>query len=590
MAHALQREAFSDGKVLLLGDAGDNSGRERELINNMLHRQVDGLIYTSVDRHPYIELIQESGTPCVMLDRVDPGLNVSVIQVDEQLAAWQVTKHLIDHGYRDIGIICGPREMLNTQDRIRGWQLALEESSLIINPSWIFSTNYTRAGGYEATKRMLQGKPPRALFATNEQQALGCLRALAEQGLRVPQDVALVCFNATQESAYNVPSLTAVRQPVDKMARAAIDMLKNWDGEVRRVEFEFFYEWESRVAARDMKYNLKPDKNKSMRVIIDCDPGNGIPGANIDDGLALALAIAAPQISLEMITTVAGNTPVEIGYAVAKDFVQQLGVPVSVYRGAARALREDPQPWREKLDHGVDQYGLRQLWADVPVPQAYQATKPLAPEAIGELICNNPGEITLVATGPLTNVAIALQLYPQLVHAVKNIVIMGGVFNVPGYLKDTNFGLDPEAAHAVLTSGAPVTLVPMDVTTKTQMLHTDLDRLAAAENVLGRYLEKTIRPWITYSMQTRNLPGCWIHDVLTIAWLLDPSLAATTEDFLDVSLEGLTRGMTCRYGRDTLRLDVGIPEPKGAMIKILQTIDNHQLLSLIEHYIHRYGA
>lgn len=108
--------------------------------------------------------------------------------------------------------------MLNTQDRIKGWQLALEESSLSVNPSWIFSTNYTRAGGYEATKRMLQGVPPRALFATNEQQALGCLRALAEQGLHVPQDVALVCFNATQESAYNVPSLTAVRQPVDKMA------------------------------------------------------------------------------------------------------------------------------------------------------------------------------------------------------------------------------------------------------------------------------------------------------------------------------------------------------------------------------------
>lgn len=103
-----------------------------------------------------------------------------------------------------------------------------------------FSTNYTRAGGYEATKRMLEHQLPRALFATNEQQALGCLRALAEHGLRVPEDVALVCFNATQESAYNVPSLTAVRQPVDKMARAAIDMLKNWDGEVRRVEFEFY--------------------------------------------------------------------------------------------------------------------------------------------------------------------------------------------------------------------------------------------------------------------------------------------------------------------------------------------------------------
>ncbi len=105
--------------------------------------------------------------------------------MDEQLAARQVTKHLIDHGYRDIGIICGPREMLNTSDRrIRGWQLALEEAGG--HSGWIFSTNYTRAGGYEATKRMLQGQPPRALFATNEQQAIGCLRALAEHGLRAP--------------------------------------------------------------------------------------------------------------------------------------------------------------------------------------------------------------------------------------------------------------------------------------------------------------------------------------------------------------------------------------------------------------------
>ena len=239
MAHALQREAFADGKVLLLGDAGDNAGRERELINNLLHRQVDGLIYTSVDRHPYIELIQDSHTPCVMLDRVDPGLNVSVIQVDEQQAAYQATRHLIEHGYSGIGVICGPREMLNTQDRLRGWRLALEESRLDVNPAWIFSTDYTRAGGYEAARRMLSGPVPRALFATNEQQAFGCLRALAEQGVRVPRDLALVCFNGTQESVYNVPSLTTVRQPVDKMAREAIRMLKHWDGEVRRTDFAF---------------------------------------------------------------------------------------------------------------------------------------------------------------------------------------------------------------------------------------------------------------------------------------------------------------------------------------------------------------
>ena len=126
------------------------------------------------------------------------------------------------------------------------------------------------------------------------------------------KDVALVCFNATQESAYNVPSLTAVRQPVDKMARAAIDMLKNWDEKFAVLNLSFIYEQESRGC---QGHEVQPEKseNESMRIIIDCDPGNGIPGANIDDGLALALAIAAPQIALEMITTVAGNTPVDVG-------------------------------------------------------------------------------------------------------------------------------------------------------------------------------------------------------------------------------------------------------------------------------------
>lgn len=239
MARALQKEAFADGKVLLLGDAGDSRARERELISNLLHRQVDGLIYTSVDRHPYLEMIQESGTPCVMLDRVDPALNVCTIQVNELQAAYRATHHLIGHGYREVGIICGPLEMLNTQDRLSGWRLALEEAGLDVNPQWIFSTDYTRAGGYEAARRMLNGPLPRALFATNEQQAFGCLRAMAERGLTAPDDLALVCFNGTLESSFNVPSLTTVMQPIALMASAAIGMLKTWDGKPRSREFSF---------------------------------------------------------------------------------------------------------------------------------------------------------------------------------------------------------------------------------------------------------------------------------------------------------------------------------------------------------------
>ncbi len=321
------------------------------------------------------------------------------------------------------------------------------------------------------------------------------------------------------------------------------------------------------------------------RLIIDCDPGNGVAGANVDDGLALALALAAPEISLELITTVSGNTPSEVGYAVASDLVARLGMSVEVARGASRALIEPSAPWREHLDHKVDKVGLRHLWNGVSAPQINAATAPLAVHKIGELICSNPGEITLIAIGPLTNVALALQLYPQMAAAVKEIVIMGGVFNVEGYLKDTNFGVDPEAAHAVLTCGAKIILVPMDVTTQTMMTHQDLDKLATCDNRLSDFLVATIRPWMDFSMQTRNLPGCWIHDVLTVALLLEPTLVNGVEDYVDVSLSGLSRGRTLRYGPENLRLTVNVEPPQGKPVTILQTVDNEALLAFIDKNI-----
>ncbi|WP_145574581.1 nucleoside hydrolase [Yersinia mollaretii] len=326
-----------------------------------------------------------------------------------------------------------------------------------------------------------------------------------------------------------------------------------------------------------------------MRLIIDCDPGNGVPGANVDDGLALALAIAAPEITLELITIVAGNTPSEVGFSVAHDLVNRLGLNIPIIRGASQALVEPAAPWRDKLDNGAAKNGLTALWQQTARPPLVALNAPLAAHAMGELICNNPGEITLVAIGPLTNIAHAMQLYPQLASSVAEIAIMGGVFNVDGYLKDTNFGLDPEAAHVVLTSGANITLAPLDVTTQTQLLHQDLDKIAQIDSPLSRYLVETIRPWISYSMQTRQLPGCWVHDALVVAWLLDKSIVTTSHDYLDVALEGaLTRGMTLRFSPETLRLDVGIPAPQGKPVTLLQTVDNKKLLDTLYHRLSHY--
>ncbi|MEM6051456.1 LacI family DNA-binding transcriptional regulator [Erwinia sp. P7711] len=237
-AHALQQEALSNGMVMLLGDAGDCRKRELELINTLLSQQVDGLFYNSVDRHPYIDIIRATGTPLVMLDRVDPALKVNILRVDERAAAYQVTSHLLSHGYKEVGVICGPLERLNTQDRLAGWREALADFGVTERPEWIFPTSYSREGGYEAGKRMLKnGALPRALFATNETQAIGCIRVLAEHNISVPEQVALVCFNGTEQSAFHVPSLTTVRQPVEEMAKRAIAMLSAQEGEAQLSEF-----------------------------------------------------------------------------------------------------------------------------------------------------------------------------------------------------------------------------------------------------------------------------------------------------------------------------------------------------------------
>lgn len=247
-------------------------------------------------------------------------------------------------------------------------------------------------------------------------------------------------------------------------------------------------------------------------MLIDCDPGNGIPGANVDDGLALALAIVSPNISLELITIVAGNIPASVGYRVAQDLINRFGLGIPVLKGQDQALQEPTKPWREALDQRVHELNLTHLWQNVSQPSIFMAPEENAVDAMGQLICNNPGQITLVAIGPLTNVARAIQRYPKFIDSVAEIVIMGGVFDVDYYLKDTNFGFDPEAAHIVLSSGANISLTPMDVTTQTIMTYQHLNRIKEIDSLLARYIFKTFRPWIDYSMATRNLTGCWIHD------------------------------------------------------------------------------
>ncbi|MFF2052616.1 nucleoside hydrolase [Leifsonia sp. NPDC058194] len=323
---------------------------------------------------------------------------------------------------------------------------------------------------------------------------------------------------------------------------------------------------------------------ETRRLIIDCDPGNGMPAADVDDGLALALAVArADRLSLEAITVVSGNTHRDVGFAVARDFVERLGIDVPVYAGAERALVEPPAPWRDRQDANEHRPDVVEAWRGVARPRPAPTGVPDAVVRIVELLRSAPGEITIVAIGPLTNVAMALALEPRLPELVRDLVIMGGAFDVPGFLQELNFGIDPEAAHLVLASGAPITLVPLDTTSQTLFTHSDLDRLVDSGGAVAEYVVETTRPWIDYAAAWRKIDGCLLHDPLTVALLLDPGIAEYEERIVDVELLGsLTRGRAVWWTEENLRLHVGLRVPSGRRpVRVATRVDNALLVELL---------
>lgn len=332
--------------------------------------------------------------------------------------------------------------------------------------------------------------------------------------------------------------------------------------------------------------------SKRTSVILDCDPGNGVPGANVDDGLAIALAIAAQErIELAAITTVSGNTPSRTGYSVARTMMENLGLPIPVYCGAQRALQEPDGPWRSFLDAPITDFSLARLWDDVPSVRDFEPEESVAAATlIAQLVRADPGNVTIVAIGPLTNIAQAMLLCPEMASEVAEIIVMGGSFNIDGTLKDTNFGVDPEAARIVLRSGAPITLVPLDASEQTMLTLGDLAVLENVENDLARCILPWTRAWLKYSSRTRGIPGCRLHDPLAVAVLLDRSIARSEEYTVDVELRGsLTRGRSIRWVPGSLRATVGVDTTSAQTINVLTQVDNEKLVKTLIDAIAAYG-
>jgi len=293
----------------------------------------------------------------------------------------------------------------------------------------------------------------------------------------------------------------------------------------------------------------------AIPVLIDTDPG-------IDDALALIFALRSEELSVKAITTVAGNVPVELTTRNVFRILTLLSVFLPVAQGASRPLVR-PLVSAHHV-HGEDGLGNldRQRTADgapvYPEP-AIKLTSSDGPGLILETIQRWPGELVLIALGPLTNLAVALERDPAIMRKVREVVIMGGAIAVPGNVSpvaEFNFYVDPEAAQGVLAARLPIRLVPLDVTHQV-LLRPDLieHRIASQGDPVSRFVWAITRAGLELAKKTEGLDGLVVHDALAIAVALDPSLVSVRELFVDVETEGvLTRGMAVADRRPPVRV------------------------------------
>jgi purine nucleosidase len=294
-----------------------------------------------------------------------------------------------------------------------------------------------------------------------------------------------------------------------------------------------------------------PQKMISLvSVIYDCDPG-------IDDAVAILLAIKSKICELKAITSVAGNVTSEVGfrnivkllYLTGKNWLKERDPPIA--EGSPEPLFRQFNPEIGKHMHGVDGLGnTKKLFVKYKIPDKISSEY----DAIGLIISTileSKEPITLVATGPLTNIAKAINRYPRIKDNLTKLVIMGGAINTSSNINpiaEFNIYTDPDAAKIVLQSGMPILLVPFDVTKQNSFNKVDIQDLEDKNNTIIEF----IRSALSHYMKTTRLRNglnedtCYMHDALAMAIALNRKLMDTIKSekfFIDVKTqEGPTLG------------------------------------------------
>ncbi|MFC5828198.1 LacI family DNA-binding transcriptional regulator [Nonomuraea insulae] len=222
---ACEEVAWQRGYSVLLGNSAEDPARAEGYVRRFMEHQVDGLVLMRVPVSPDRAEEMRGRVPVVTIDHSAPP-HFSRLAVDDEEGGYQATRHLLEHGHRRIGFVGGPLDITPVGLRAEGRRRALREAGLT-GEGPVAEGELSLEGGYDAALRLLRSSAdrPTALFASIDDQAIGAMRAAADLGLRVPEDVAVVGFDGAREAAYTVPGLTTISQPIDEMARHATETL-----------------------------------------------------------------------------------------------------------------------------------------------------------------------------------------------------------------------------------------------------------------------------------------------------------------------------------------------------------------------------
>lgn len=301
------------------------------------------------------------------------------------------------------------------------------------------------------------------------------------------------------------------------------------------------------------------------KIILDCDPGH-------DDALALTMAVASPKIDLLAVTTSAGNQTPD------KTLNNAMRMLTLLHREDIPVAQGNQTPLVKPLETAPEVHGKTGLdGADLPDPDFQVQTIP-AIDLIAKVLRESNEKVTLVVTGPMTNAALFLRVYPDLAREkIDQIVFMGGAMGLGNWRPSVEFNIfvDPETAKIVMNFGIPLVMAPLNVTHQAQIMKDEIDQIGEIDNPVGKAFYGLLNFFEQYHENPKwGFKGAPLHDPCTIAWLIDPTMFKSDKMNVDVETQGeLTRGETvCDYYTLT-------DKPKNT--EVLLGIDREKFIDLI---------